>query len=62
MAQYTEALRLKPDLPTAHLNVAVLLIKKGDVVQARRHLETALAIDSGYVPAQQALKAITPKA
>ena len=34
-----EALRLKPDLPTAHLNIALLLIKKGDVAQARRHLE-----------------------
>jgi tetratricopeptide (TPR) repeat protein len=61
MAQYTEALRLKPDLPTAHLNVAMLLIRKGDVAQARRHLETALSIDPGYVPAQQALKAITPR-
>jgi protein O-mannosyl-transferase len=61
MAEYTEALRLKPDLPTAHLNVAVLLIKKGDIPQARRHLEEALSIDPGYVPAQQALKAITPK-
>jgi protein O-mannosyl-transferase len=62
MAEYTEALRLKPDLPTAHLNVALLLIKKGDVAEARRHLETALSIDPGYVPAQQALRAITPKA
>jgi tetratricopeptide (TPR) repeat protein len=62
MTEYTEALRLKPDLPTAHLNVALLLIKKGDVAQARRHLETALSIDPGYAPAQQALRAITPKA
>ena len=59
MAQYTDALRLKPDLPTAHLNVAGLLIRKGDVAQARRHLETALSIDPGYLPAQQALRAIT---
>ena len=62
MAEYAEALRLKPDLPTAHLNVALLLIKRGDVAQARRHLETALSIDPGYAPAQQALRAIAPKA
>ena len=62
MVEYTEALRLKPDLPTAHLNIALLLIKKGDVADARRHLEQALSIDPGYTPAQQALKAITPKA
>ena len=59
MAQYTEALRLKPDLPTAHFNVARLLMKKGDVAEARRHLETALSIDPGYLPAQQALRVIT---
>jgi len=57
-AEYQEALRLKPDLPTAHLNVALLLMKKGDVADARRHLERALAIDPEYAPAQQALRAI----
>ena len=62
MTEYTEALRLKPDLPTAHLNIAILLIRKGDIADARRHLEEALAIDPGYAPAQQALRAITPKA
>jgi len=62
MAQYEEALRLKPDLSTAHLNVALLLIKRGDAAAARRHLETALAIDPGYEPAQRALRAIGPKA
>ncbi|MEO6237907.1 MAG: tetratricopeptide repeat protein [Vicinamibacterales bacterium] len=60
MTQYAEALRLKPELPTAHLNIALLFIKKGDVAQARHHLETALSIDPGYLPAQQALRAITP--
>ena len=59
MAEYREALRLKPDLPTAHLNIALLLIKKGDVADARRHLERALAIDPEYLPAQQALRAIS---
>lgn len=59
MVQLTEALRLKPDLSTAHFNIALLLIKKGDVVEARRHLKTALSIDPGYLPAQQALRAIS---
>lgn len=59
MAEYREAVRLKPDLPTAHLNIALLLIKKGDVADARRHLERALAIDPEYLPAQQALRAIS---
>jgi tetratricopeptide (TPR) repeat protein len=54
MAEYQEALRLKP-LPSAHLNIALLLIKKGDVAEARRHLETALSIDPNYAPASQAL-------
>jgi tetratricopeptide (TPR) repeat protein len=62
MTEYREALRLKPDLPSAHLNVALLLIKRGEVPEARRHLETALSIDPTYVPALQALQAITPKA
>jgi protein O-mannosyl-transferase len=64
MAEYTEALRLEPRLPTAHLNVARLFIKKGDVAQARGHLEAALSIDPAYEPARQALRAITrsPKA
>jgi Tfp pilus assembly protein PilF len=61
MRAYTEALRLKPDLPTAHFNVARLWIKKGDVAKARRHLEEALSIDPGYAPAQQALRAISSK-
>jgi Flp pilus assembly protein TadD len=59
MAEYIEALRLKPDLPTAHLNVALLYMKRGDAARARRHLEEALSIDPGYAPAQQALQALT---
>jgi len=58
MAEYAEALRLKPDLATGHFNLALLLINKGEVGEGRRHLETALAIDPQYQPAQQALRAI----
>jgi Tfp pilus assembly protein PilF len=57
MAEYQDALRLKP-LPSAHLNIALLLIKQGDVAEARRHLETALTIDPTYTPARQALQII----
>ena len=57
MAEYQEALRLKP-LPSAHLNIALLLMKKGDAAEARRHLETALSIDPNYEPARQALQVI----
>jgi hypothetical protein len=60
MAECQEALRLKP-LPSAHLNIALLLIKKGDVGEARRHLEAALQIDANYGPALKALQAITPQ-
>lgn len=57
MAEYKEALRLKP-LPSAHLNIALLLAKRGDLVNARHHLETALSIDPDYTPAARALQAI----
>jgi tetratricopeptide (TPR) repeat protein len=60
MREYQEALRLKP-LPSAHLNIALLMIKSGDLAGARSHLETALSIDPGYTPAVQALQAITPR-
>jgi Flp pilus assembly protein TadD len=60
MAEFQEALRLKP-LPSAHLNVALLLMKKGDAAEARRHLETALSIDPSYEPARQALAYLATK-
>jgi tetratricopeptide (TPR) repeat protein len=59
LIEYRQALQLKP-LPTAHLNIALLCIKKGDVAEARRHLEAALSIDPGYQPARRALAAIGP--
>jgi tetratricopeptide (TPR) repeat protein len=57
MAEYQEALRLKP-LPSAHLNIALLLMKRGSAAEARRHLETALSLDPNYEPARQALQVI----
>ena len=58
LAQYLEALRLKPDLATAHFNIAVLLVGQGKLEDARRHLQTALTIDPGYAAARQALAVI----
>ena len=60
MAEYQQALQLKP-LPSAHLNIALLLMKKGDAEEARRHLETALSIDPAYEPARQALAYLSTK-
>jgi Flp pilus assembly protein TadD len=55
IAHLKEALRLKPDLTSAHVNLAMLLVKSGDVPEARRHLETALQIDPGNGAARQLL-------
>jgi Flp pilus assembly protein TadD len=55
LTEYTEALLLTPGLPTAHLNIAVLQIKRGRLAEARQHLETALSIAPSYEPARQLL-------
>jgi len=52
---------LKPDLPTAHLNIAVLLIKEGRFAEARAHLQTALSIDPRYEPARTLLERLPPQ-
>jgi Flp pilus assembly protein TadD len=56
MTELTEALRLRPDLPSAHLTQAILLAREGRTADARQHLETALAIDPAYEPARRALE------
>jgi tetratricopeptide (TPR) repeat protein len=58
MAEFTRALELKPDLPSAHLNIAIVLLRRNDVAGARRHLDTALAIDPAYEPARNVLARI----
>jgi len=40
------------------LNIALLYIKKGDLAEARHHLETALQLDPDYAPARKALLAL----
>ena len=58
MGEFTRALELKSDLPSAHLNIAIVLLRKGDKAGAERHLETALQIDPGYEPARNVLARI----
>jgi Flp pilus assembly protein TadD len=58
MAEFNRALELKPDLPSAHLNIAIVLLRRGDVEGARRRLETALSIDPSYEPARNVLARI----
>ena len=60
MAEYEKALELKP-LASAHLNIALLLIKRGQIAEARRQLETALSVDPGYMPARQTLDYLSTK-
>jgi Tfp pilus assembly protein PilF len=58
LAELNRALQLKPDLPSAHLNIAIVLLRKNDTAGARRHLEAALSIDPGYEPARNVLARI----
>ena len=61
LTEYREALRLKPDLPTAHLNIAVLLIKAGTPrggADAPRRPRSS--IDPGYEPARTLLERLPP--
>ena len=56
LTEYTEALRLKPDLPTAHLNIAVLQIKDGRGSPTRGSTSRRRSPSiPGYEPARQLL-------
>ena len=56
--QFLEALRLRPGDADLQYDVAVMFARKGDLAEARRHFEAALSIDSGHLPARQALEAV----
>ena len=59
IAQYEEALRLKPDDATIQLNFAVALLKlpgRGD--EAKAHLQTVLRLQPGNEAARQLLAGI----
>jgi tetratricopeptide (TPR) repeat protein len=53
-----EALRLHDGDPDDHYDLAVLLFRKGEVSEARRHFETALRLDPGHALARRALEAL----
>jgi Flp pilus assembly protein TadD len=45
VAQYQEALQLKPDMAQAHVNLGNALLQKGNVVEAIAHFQQALRIE-----------------
>jgi tetratricopeptide (TPR) repeat protein len=54
---YSEAIQHHPDNPTAHINLANLLLRGSRYQQAREHYETALRIDPEHAHAHQGLGA-----
>jgi cytochrome c-type biogenesis protein CcmH/NrfG len=59
IAQYEEALRLKPDFAAIHLRLAMALLKTtGRNNEARAHLETVLRLQPGNQAARQILAGI----
>lgn len=51
LAAYREAQQAQADLPSSHLNLALLDLALGDLAAARRGYETALRLASWFVPA-----------
>ena len=49
--EYIAAQELSADRPEAHLNLALLFARKGEVDRAEAELRTALSIDPGFAPA-----------
>jgi predicted CXXCH cytochrome family protein len=47
-ASFREAIRLRPDYPEAHMNLAILLIGQQRMEEAGYHFETALRYDPAY--------------
>ncbi len=47
-----QALRIKPDFVGAHTNLAVALIRKGNIEGAIAHFREALRINPGHVNAK----------
>ncbi len=52
---WTAAVRVAPDSPRAHHNLAGLHLAEGRHIKARRHLLRALAVDGDYAPAHLGL-------
>jgi tetratricopeptide (TPR) repeat protein len=58
IGELREALRLHDGDPDDHYDLAVLLFRKGEASEAKRHFENALRLDPGHALARRALDAI----
>jgi tetratricopeptide (TPR) repeat protein len=54
-----EAVRLRPDIAEAHLDLGRALERDGHIAAARQAYERALQLDDGYVEAGRALDALS---
>jgi Flp pilus assembly protein TadD len=52
MAHYRHAMQLNPKDPTAHYNLAVGFVRKGQLENAVAELRTVLRIQAGYPDAE----------
>ena len=55
IAQYEEALRIRPDFTSAHYNLALADAKAGSYEQAVQELERVLTLDPGNASARAIL-------
>jgi tetratricopeptide (TPR) repeat protein len=56
LAHYEAALKLDPDFPEAHANLALALSRLGRTGEALAHCRTALQLKPGYSDAQKLLE------
>ncbi len=61
IAQYTEALRLDPDLPEVHTELGLLLIQEGKLKEAAAHLSEALKLNPKDKTARENLDLVLTK-
>lgn len=60
MACYEQVLRLTPNMPEAHVNLAVILYMQGNLPKAIGHLETAVRLAPGSAKARNNLTRPSP--
>jgi tetratricopeptide (TPR) repeat protein len=56
IAEYREALKLKPDFAIAYVNLGDALLRQGKNDEAIANFKRALEIDPNFVPARQSLE------
>jgi tetratricopeptide (TPR) repeat protein len=62
IAQYSQALRLKPDFPLAHLNLGLALASQGRIDEAIAQYSEALRIKPDFPQARRLLKDLMSRA